>query len=250
MKKTITIILFFLVALAFAGAGGYYFWKNKGHQKITIKSEDVQTTSEKQTDAVVNEVAKPAENDPSNTADNTDGTNPAAPVQKENKVVERKKPTIQNKLVSFGFKVSSGRKIDAIIIHSSYNNLGGEKYDVDKLIEEYKQYQVAPHYLIGRKGSIYRLVADKNIAYHAGESKTPDGRTDVNEFSIGIELMNTEDDHYTDEQYQSLLWLVDALIIQYHPKYVLGHDDIASDRKTDPWNFDWDKFNKMLKDIS
>jgi hypothetical protein len=248
MKKTIAIILFFLLAIVFAGAGGYYFWKNKDNQKIVISSEN--ETSDQKT-AGDNE--KATSNQSSVTENNNiekQTNNPQSPVEPEKKVVERKKPTIQNKLVSFGFQVANNRKIDAVIIHSSYNSLGGDKYDVDKLIEEYKQYQVAPHYLIGRKGTIYQLVADKNIAYQAGESKTPDGRTNVNDFSIGIELMNTENDHYTEEQYQSLLSLVDALIIQYHPKYILGHNDIASDRKTDPWNFDWDKFNKMLKDVS
>lgn len=152
-----------------------------------------------------------------------------------------KSTSIASKLVSWGYEKSDSRKIDTIIIHSSYNALGGDEYDLDKLIKEYKEYGVAPHYLIDRKGKIYRLVADKNIAYHAGESEVPDGRKSVNNFSIGIELMNTKDDKCTSDQYSALKKIVADLKNSYKIKYVLGHNQIAPGRKTDPWNFDWGK---------
>lgn len=98
---------------------------------------------------------------------------------------------------------------------------------------------MSAHYLIDRKGVIYHLVADKNIAYHAGVSKMPDGRTGVNDFSIGIEMMNQEETSYTDAQYGAVNNLIAYLKGKYPIKYVVGHDDIAPDRKTDPWNFDW-----------
>ena len=147
--------------------------------------------------------------------------------------------SIINKYVSWGYAPVSGRKIDAIIIHSSYDAIGSEPYSVSGLISEYKEYGVAPHYLIDRSGSIYRLVAEKNIAYHAGESQVPDGRTNVNNFSLGIELMNKEDGKFTDSQYGSLKKLVADIKKRYTVKYVLGHNQIAPGRKTDPWNFDW-----------
>ncbi len=148
---------------------------------------------------------------------------------------------IKQKLVSWGFQKSSSRKIDTIIIHSSYNALGDEPYDVDGLLDIYKQYGVSAHYLIDREGTVLRLVEDKNIAYHAGVSSVPDGRTNVNFFSIGIELMNTKEDKCTSSQYKSLNKLLDLLENNYSIKYTLGHDDIAPNRKDDPWNFDWDK---------
>jgi hypothetical protein len=152
-----------------------------------------------------------------------------------------KEINIISKLVSWGYEKSGVRIIDTIIIHSSYNALGGDEYDVNKLISEYKSYGVSPHYLIDRQGKIYQLVVDKNIAYHAGASQAPDGRKSVNNFSIGIELMNTKEDKYTNEQYASLKNLIANLKNDYKIKYVLGHNQIASDRKTDPWNFDWSK---------
>ena len=148
---------------------------------------------------------------------------------------------ITQRLVSWGFSSASNRKIDTVIIHSSYNALGGDEYDVSKLIAEYKEYGVAPHYLIDREGKIYQLVADKNIAYHAGESKVPDGRTQVNNFSLGIEMINTKEDKYTSAQYASLNSLIAKIKSNYSIKYVLGHNDISPGRKTDPWNFDWEK---------
>jgi len=154
---------------------------------------------------------------------------------------EKYKLNIASKLVNSGFQKSSGRNINAIIIHSSYDAIGGDPFNVDGLIREYKNYGVAPHYLIDRAGEIYRLVEDKNIAYHAGAGRLPDGRTNINEISIGIELMNTKDGKFTPSQYETLNKLIKNLKSKYSIKYVLGHNQIAPGRKDDPWNFDWGK---------
>lgn len=154
------------------------------------------------------------------------------------------RPDIIEKLVSWGFQAVNERKIDTVVIHTSYDAIGGAPYDVDGLIREYKSYQVAPHYLIDRNGKIYQLVEEKDIAYHAGKSQMPDGRQNVNEFSIGIELMNIKVGQITDEQYQALNDLIKDIKSRYDIKYVLGHNQIASNRKDDPWNFDWDRIDK------
>lgn len=148
---------------------------------------------------------------------------------------------IIDRLVGFGFEKNSGRKIDTLIVHSSYDAIGSEPYSVSGLIAEYKSYGVSPHYLIDREGNVYRLVADQNIAYHAGESKVPDGRTNVNDFSLGVEIMTTKTDKPTSAQYAALNGLIAYLKGKYEFKYILGHDDIAPGRKDDPWNFDWSK---------
>lgn len=149
---------------------------------------------------------------------------------------------IVDRLMSTGFAVpAKARAIDTIVLHSSYNSLGGDPYAVGKLVEIYESYGVSAHYLIDRGGKIYRLVRDQNIAYHAGASKMPDGRKNVNDFSIGIEIMNKEDTEYTKAQYEAVNDLVASLKEKHGIKYVVGHGDIAPDRKTDPWNFDWKK---------
>lgn len=162
--------------------------------------------------------------------------------QQEDKKTEPE-PVITKKLLDWGFKAAEGRKIDTVIIHTSYDDMGPVPYDVDGLIKEYKSYKVAPHYLIDRNGQIYLLVEEKDIAYHAGVSQMEDGRKNVNDFSIGIELMNTKIGQMTDEQYQALNWLLKDIKSRQGIKYVLGHNQVASNRKDDPWNLDWGKIS-------
>ena len=147
---------------------------------------------------------------------------------------------IIDRLVGWGFTKSNNRSIDTIIIHSSYNAIGSDTHDLDDIInKEYKPNGVSPHYIIDRDGRVYRLVADQNIAYHAGVSKMPDGRTNVNDFSIGIEVVETQSESPSAAQYASLKSLIGYLKGEYKIKYVLGHSDIAPGRKDDPWNFSW-----------
>lgn len=121
---------------------------------------------------------------------------------------------ITDKLLYWGYEIpSSNRAIDTIIIHSSYDVLGTDPYGVDGIIYEYKIYGVSPHYLIDRNGTIFRLVKDENIAYHAGGGKMPDNRTNINSFSIGIELINTKTVGPNEVQYSSLVELVRDLEI-------------------------------------
>jgi N-acetyl-anhydromuramyl-L-alanine amidase AmpD len=151
---------------------------------------------------------------------------------------------IIDRKVDFGFSVpKEERSIDTVVLHSSYNSTGGDPYSVEKVIDIWRGYGVAPHYMIDRRGAIYQLVDDADIAYHAGVSKMPDGRTNVNDFSIGVEILNTKDDKYTDAQYASVNALTAYLRGKYSIKQVVGHADIAPGRKDDPWHFNW----KQLK---
>ena len=136
------------------------------------------------------------------------------------------------------------RTIDTIIIHSTYNALGGDPYDPEKVIEKYEMDKVATHYLIARDGKIYHLVPEQNIAYHAEPRQMPDGRKNINSFSIGIELIYTLLEGPNDVQYFSLIQLINHLRQKYdiHSKNILGHKDVAQD-KTDPWKFDWNIFS-------
>jgi hypothetical protein len=148
--------------------------------------------------------------------------------------------TIKSALVSFGHESASNRKIDTVVLHSSYSP-SGDPYSVSAVRSIWASYGVSPHYMIARDGTVYQLVADKDIAYHAGESAMKDGRKNINDFSIGVEILNTKDDEYTKAQYQAVKDLIAYLKGKYSIKYVVGHDDIAPGRKTDPWNFDWNK---------
>lgn len=202
-----------------------------------IKEEEA--ISKEDVVAETDEVKKVSEVNESNKADVAEESTEKKEEVKTKEVA--KASGVIQKNVSWGYQSASGRKIDTVIIHSSYNALGGDEYDVDKLIAEYKEYGVAPHYLIDRQGNVYQLVQDKNIAYHAGTSSVPDGRTNVNNFSLGIEMMNTKTDEYSAAQYGVLNKLISNIKTKYKIKYVLGHNQIAPGRKDDPWNFKWDK---------
>jgi len=167
-------------------------------------------------------------------------------IQNEEQKQEKEIPSTKkvSDLISWGFTPSSGRDIDTVIIHSSFNALEGDEYDTDAIIAIYKEYGVGAHYIIERGGKVRKLIEEKNIAYHAGVSELPDGRTKVNEVSIGIEMVGNYDDGFTKEQYASLESLLDEINSRYDITYILGHDEIAPGRKTDPWNFDWKKIDR------
>ena len=245
-----------LVFLALALAAGYFAYARKtfkpGIVSITLPGAGYSASEQRQRPKNPAEIeARDQASHPEDLAGEIKEEIPAEaknsqPAEKNNeKIKETEKKasniSVANKLVSWGYQKSSGRMIDTIIIHSSYDALGQDPYDLDGLIKEYKIYGVAPHYLIDREGKIYKLVEEKNIAYHAGESRVPDGRTNVNNFSIGVELMNEEETKFTGEQYAALNKLLKDIKSRYDIKYTLGHSQIAPGRKTDPWNFDWDK---------
>ncbi len=154
--------------------------------------------------------------------------------------------TIIDKAVKFGMRTSDDRKVNAVIVHSTFNNSGGEKYDIELIIKQFSRYGVSAHYVIGRDGSIYGLVDEKNVAFHAGKSQLPNGQTNLNACTIGIELMTSFDEAPTDEQIHALTLLVNDIKKRYKIEFVLRHSDIAPDRKTDPWNMDWDGFLKGI----
>jgi len=262
MKKYIIVgSIGFFVLLVAGGFGWAIFSKKK---TVDVKSENSissmqqETESEQKTEnneqgTMISEqqeeniISEKKENEqkPANTNDKkTAAENGSPDDSKETTKDPESVSKIIDKFISWGFEKASDRKIDTIIIHSSYDALGKDPYSVDGIIAEYKQYGVSAHYLIARDGKIYHLVADKNIAYHAGVSKVPDGRTGVNEFSIGIEMINTEDGKYTNAQYSALNSLIGTLKKQNSIKYILGHKDIAPGRKTDPWGLQWDRVNK------
>lgn len=163
-----------------------------------------------------------------------------------------KTPYITDNIVKWGYSApKKARVIDTVIIHSSYDVLGSNPYSVAGVVKEYKMYGVSPHYLISRKGNIYRLVKDKYIAFQAGRGKYPDTNKviNMNNSSIGIELIYKNTEEPNDVQYGSLANLINYLKSKYKIKYILGHSQTSITGKTDPWNFDWNKFNQKLDEV-
>lgn len=140
---------------------------------------------------------------------------------------------------------------------------------IDGAISWFKdpQAEASAHLVIGRDGRIVQMVPFNQKAWHAGESKWK-GITRLNKCSIGIELVNAgmlvkkqgvfvnwaghvipsdeviEATHkngtpafwheYTQPQIDAAIAVSKALIPAYSILEILGHDDIAPERKTDP----------------
>ncbi len=99
--------------------------------------------------------------------------------------------------------------------------------------------RVSAHLYIDRSGRCIQFVSCLDRAWHAGASAFR-GRQRCNDFSVGIELEGSDFEPFTDVQYVSINALLHALAAAYPLEAVVGHSDIATDRKTDPGPFfDW-----------
>lgn len=163
-------------------------------------------------------------------------------------VLGEQQPEVINKIVNFGKKKVSGRNVDVIIVHSVYNASGGEQYDVELIIKQFARYKVCAHYLINRDGTIFQTVDERDIAFHAGASKLPDGTSGINSRSIGIEIITSLTEAPTAAQLTATVNLTKDIRSRHNIKYILRHSDIAPGRKTDPWNMDWETFLDLIKE--
>ncbi len=109
--------------------------------------------------------------------------------------------------------------------------------------------RVSAHVLIRRDGALIQFVPFHERAWHAGGSCF-ENRACCNDFSIGIELEGSDELPYENAQYQTLAVLIRALMRHYPgitPARIVGHSDIAPERKTDPGaHFDWPRLRAML----
>lgn len=115
--------------------------------------------------------------------------------------------------------------------------------------ERLRNLRVSAHLLIRRDGQLVQFVSLLDRAWHAGRSSF-EGREECNDFGIGIELEGTDDTHYTDAQYERLIPLARGIMRCFPaitPDRVVGHADIAPERKTDPGAaFDWQRLRQGI----
>ncbi|MGB6977125.1 MAG: 1,6-anhydro-N-acetylmuramyl-L-alanine amidase AmpD [Gammaproteobacteria bacterium] len=156
----------------------------------------------------------------------------------------------------------SGTTIDLLVIHGISlppGEFGSNAIDalflnrLDSAAHPYFQQiahlRVSTHLLIRRDGQVIQYVPFTKRAWHAGISQY-DGRQQCNDFSIGIELEGTDDIPYETRQYQQLAALTHTLMQVYpdiQPDRIVGHSDIAPNRKTDPGAaFNWFYYRQLL----
>ena len=138
------------------------------------------------------------------------------------------------------------KSIKFVVIH--YTGMQSERESLIRLSNSTSK--VSSHFLINRKGKIYRLVQDNQIAWHAGKSCWGKYKN-LNKNSIGIELVNKGHKfgytNFKKKQLTSLIRICKNLIRKYRIKKqnIIGHSDIAPLRKNDPGEkFPWKQLAK------
>jgi len=105
--------------------------------------------------------------------------------------------------------------------------------------------KVSSHYLVEEDGRIFLLVPEARRAWHAGVSFWK-GETDINARSIGIEIVNPGHEWGYRAFPETQITAVIALISDIRTRWmidssrIVGHSDVAPDRKDDPGElFPW-----------
>src|SRR5215472_14567810 len=113
----------------------------------------------------------------------------------------------------------AGMAADTVVIHATVFDTLDE---VVKLFSD-PQAKVSAHYTIDRDGTIAAHVAEDQRAWHAGQSQMEDGR--VNDFSIGIELVNRNDgiDPFPEQQIQTLRELLKTIVARHPVRHFIPH---------------------------
>ena len=133
----------------------------------------------------------------------------------------------------------AGVIVDTVVIHATV---------LDSLGEVIKHFanpenKVSAHYTVDRDGTVVCHVSEDKRAWHAGQSKMSDGRENVNDFSIGIELVNRNDglDPFPASQIQALRDLLRAVLSRHPVTNIVPHYECAfpPGRKSDPAGFDF-----------
>ena len=149
--------------------------------------------------------------------------------------------------INFDLPKRAKKKIIFIIIH--YTGMKKETEAIKRLRDN--KSKVSSHYFIKKNGSVLNLVPDLYTAWHAGKSNWKKFKS-INKYSIGIEISNPGHNHgyknFSSKQIFSLIKLLKYLSKKYNIKKgnILGHSDIAPNRKKDPGEkFPWKKLAKQ-----
>jgi len=178
-----------------------------------------------------------------------------------------------DKQVPFVKSPNIGGALKPVVLVMHYTGALSTKGAINTLIS--KVYKVSAHLVLSPEGEVTQLVPFNKVAWHAGQSKWHN-MVGLNQFSIGIEMVNAgllgkngkgeyfarlenkvlphdqvmlarhENGSaelpwqvYPTEQFNAAVGIAQAITKAYGIKEIVGHDDIAPGRKTDPgpaWN--------------
>lgn len=159
---------------------------------------------------------------------------------------EIQKPPVDTRYQSPNFSERGNTDIDTIILHHTVGDLNSSIGELMRTKPDPNgRSRVSAHYVIDKDGTIYQLVDDKKVAWHAG---------DVNSRSIGIEIVNrgNGNDPYTEAQYRALEQLVPYLAQKYDVPMnrLLGHSDVSPRGPEPSSNFDWARVRRAVEDAA
>ena len=153
----------------------------------------------------------------------------------------------QNYSPNFSIPKRSKKNIKYIILH--YTGMKNELLALNRLTDH--KSKVSAHYFIKKNGKIINLVPDLYEAWHAGKSNWKNIQS-LNRYSIGVEIQNSGHENFyekfSNKQMNSVKKLLRFLMLRYRVncKNILGHSDIAPNRKKDPGEkFPWKELAKL-----
>lgn len=130
---------------------------------------------------------------------------------------------------------------DIIVLH--YTGMQTGEGALERLRDP--EAKVSSHYMVEEDGRVFRLVPEERRAWHAGRSFWK-GKTDINSASIGVEIVNPGHEFgyrpFPDAQIASVIALVADIRSRWavDDARIVGHADVAPDRKEDPGElFPW-----------
>ncbi len=133
--------------------------------------------------------------------------------------------------------------VDMLVLH--YTGMADAASALEQLTDPTAK--VSAHYVINEDGAILRLVEEARRAWHAGVAAWR-GQTDINDRSIGIELVNPGHEFgyraFAEPQMAALTALAGDILTRHAipARNVVGHSDVAPARKNDPGElFDWQR---------
>src|ERR1700686_1471992 len=127
------------------------------------------------------------------------------------------------------------RPINMLVLH--YTGMQSAEAAIERLCDPAAR--VSAHYVVEEDGTLWRLVPEERRAFHAGVSCWQ-GESDLNYVSIGIEIVNPGHEWgyrpFPEPQMGVVERLCRDLVARYRipSTRIVGHSDIAPDRKTDP----------------
>jgi N-acetylmuramoyl-L-alanine amidase len=140
-----------------------------------------------------------------------------------------------------------GVAVDMLVLH--YTGMESAEVALARLCDPGSG--VSAHYVVDEDGTVLRLVGEEHRAWHAGAASWG-GATNINDRSVGIELVNPGHEFgyrpYPERQMAAAEDLAADIVARHAiaPARVVGHSDVAPQRKRDPGElFDWARLARV-----